>query len=131
MINEIMSGECLEKMKLIADKSINMILCDLPYGKTKNKWDSIIPLDELWFQYKRIIKDDSAIVLTGQDKFSAINRIYPYHSEAQIKNLFDYKWISDGNNSYYHTTDKGKEVVLKSLEKEDDVDSDLKKYLCY
>lgn len=70
-INQIIEGDCLEIMPDISDKSIDMILCDLPYGKTKNKWDSIIPLDKLWMQYERIIKDNGAIILTGQDKFSA------------------------------------------------------------
>ena len=52
---ELYKGDCLETMKNIPDKSIDMILCDLPYGTTRNKWDSIIPLDELWDQYNRII----------------------------------------------------------------------------
>lgn len=64
--------DCLEGMKLIPDCSIDMILCDLPYGVTaKNKWDSVIPMEKLWVQYKRIIKENGAIVLTGQDKFTA------------------------------------------------------------
>ena len=62
--------DCLEGMKLIPDKSVDMILCDLPYGVTKNKWDSIIPLDKMWDQYKRIIKDKGAIVLTSQQPFT-------------------------------------------------------------
>ena len=64
--------DCLEGMKLIPDKSIDMILCDLPYGTTQNKWDSIINVEELWKQYKRIIKDNGAIILFGQDKFTAM-----------------------------------------------------------
>ena len=66
--------DCLEGMKLIADKSIDMILCDLPYGvlnKPKNKWDSVIPFEDLWKQYNRIIKDNGAIVLFGQGMFTA------------------------------------------------------------
>jgi site-specific DNA-methyltransferase (adenine-specific) len=55
-LNRIYQMDCLEGMKLIPDKSIDMILCDLPYGTTACKWDSIIPLDKLWEQYKRIIK---------------------------------------------------------------------------
>lgn len=66
------NGDCLELMKDISDKSIDMILCDLPYGVTaKNKWDSVIPYQPLWEQYNRIIKDNGAIVLFGQDKFTA------------------------------------------------------------
>ena len=59
-------------MQRIPDKSIDMILCDLPYGSTKNKWDSIIPLNELWSIYCRIIKDNGAIVLTAQTTFDKI-----------------------------------------------------------
>jgi len=56
-------------MCLIEDKSVDMILCDLPYGTTRNKWDSIIPLEQLWNEYKRIIKDRGVIVLTAQTPF--------------------------------------------------------------
>jgi len=62
--------DCLEGMKYIDDKSIDMILCDLPYGVTKNKWDSIISLEKLWNQYRRIIKENGAIVLTAQQPFT-------------------------------------------------------------
>lgn len=65
-----MNGDCLELMKDIPDKSVDMILCDLPYGTTHNKWDSIIPLDKVWKQYNRIIKDGGAMVFTGQGLFS-------------------------------------------------------------
>ncbi len=59
-------------MEKIPDKSVDMVLCDLPYGVTsRNKWDVLIPLDKLWNQYKRITKDNAAIVLFGQDKFTA------------------------------------------------------------
>jgi site-specific DNA-methyltransferase (adenine-specific)/modification methylase len=68
---QLYKGDCLEIMKGIPDKSIDMILCDLPYGTTKNKWDSVIPLDELWKEYKRIIKDNGVIVLTSQGIFTA------------------------------------------------------------
>lgn len=67
----IQQGDCLELMKKIPDKHIDMILCDLPYGTTQNKWDTIIPFDLLWIEYNRIIKDDGAILLFGQDKFTA------------------------------------------------------------
>ena len=67
--------DCLEGMKLIPDKSIDMILCDLPYGTTACKWDTIIPFDKLWEQYKRIIKDNGAIVLFGTEPFSSLLRI--------------------------------------------------------
>ena len=67
----IYQGDCLEVMKDISDKSIDMILCDLPYGTTKNKWDMIIPFEPLWEQYNRVIKDNGAIVLFGQGMFTA------------------------------------------------------------
>ena len=69
---KIYQGDCLEVMKNIEDKSIDCIICDLPYGVTsKNKWDTIIPYEPLWKEYKRIIKDNGAIILFGQDKFTA------------------------------------------------------------
>ena len=68
--NKVYLGDCLELMKDIVDKSIDMILCDLPYGTTACKWDSIIPLEPLWKEYKRIIKDNGAIVLTSSQPFT-------------------------------------------------------------
>lgn len=71
LINKVHCGDCLEIMQHIPDKSINMVLCDLPYGTTQNKWDSVIPLDKLWKQYERIIKEDGVIILTSQGIFTA------------------------------------------------------------
>ena len=76
-------GDCLEIMKEIKDKSIDMILCDLPYGTTKCKWDVIIPFDKLWEQYNRIIKDNGAILLFGSEPFS---------SKLRLSNLDNYKY---------------------------------------
>lgn len=70
-INKVIQGDCLEVMKGIPDEAIDMILCDLPYGTTQNKWDSIIDLPKLWEQYERIIKPNGAIVLTAQGLFTA------------------------------------------------------------
>ena len=86
MINTVLQGDCLELMKGIPDKSIDMILCDLPYGTTACKWDTIIPFEPLWEQYKRIIKDNGAIVLTASQPFTSI---------AVMSNLemFKYSWI--------------------------------------
>lgn len=70
-INKIYNEECLEGMKKIKDKSIDMILCDLPYGTTACKWDTIIPFDSLWEQYERVIKDNGAILLTGSQPFTS------------------------------------------------------------
>jgi len=68
---KILQGDCLELMKDIPDKSIDMILCDLPYGTTACKWDILIPFEPLWEQYKRIIKDNGAIVLTASQPFTS------------------------------------------------------------
>ena len=68
--NEILLGDCLELMKDIPNGSIDMILCDLPYGTTACKWDSIIDLELLWNEYKRVIKDNGAIVLTASQPFT-------------------------------------------------------------
>lgn len=65
-------GDCLELMKGIEDNSVDMVLCDLPYGTTRNKWDSIIPLDRLWEQYKRVTKDNGAIVLFSAEPFTSL-----------------------------------------------------------
>lgn len=85
-INKIYNEDCLEGMKKIKDKSIDMILCDLPYGTIDCKWDSIIPLGKLWEQYERIIKDDRAIVLTATQPFAS------FLVSSNLK-LFKYDWI--------------------------------------
>ena len=86
MGNSLTCGDCLEVMPEIADKSIDMILCDLPYGTTACSWDTIIPFEPLWVQYKRIIKDNGAIVLTASQ---------PFTSKLVMSNLdmFKYEWI--------------------------------------
>lgn len=87
-MGQILQGDCLELMKNIPDASIDMILCDLPYGTTKNKWDSIIPFDKLWAHYERIIKPKGAIVLTSDGIFTGILML------SNIK-LFKYKIVWD------------------------------------
>jgi site-specific DNA-methyltransferase (adenine-specific) len=86
MLNTIIRGDCLEVMFDISDKSIDMILCDLPYGTTACKWDTIIPFEPLWLQYERIIKDNGAIVLFGSEPFSSALRM------SNIKN-YKYDWV--------------------------------------
>jgi len=83
---ELWKGDCLVEMDKIADKSIDMILCDLPYGTTACKWDTIIRFDKLWEQYERIIKQNGAIVLTASQ---------PFTSALVMSNpkLFKYEWI--------------------------------------
>lgn len=79
-------GDCLEVMKTIPDGSVDMILCDLPYGTTQCKWDVVIPFDQLWEQYERIIKENGAIVLFGSEPFSS-------HLRLSKMDLFRYDWI--------------------------------------
>ncbi|MEB9609654.1 site-specific DNA-methyltransferase [Bacillus cereus] len=86
MLNQVFNMDCLEGMKLIPDKSVDMILCDLPYGTTACKWDSIIPFDLLWKQYERIIKDNGAILLTASQPFTT-------KLIASNMKLFRYEWI--------------------------------------
>lgn len=69
--NKVYNEDFFQGIKRLEDKSIDMILCDLPYNKTKNSWDTEIDLERMWEEYKRVIKDNGAIVLFGQDKFSA------------------------------------------------------------
>lgn len=71
-LNQIIEGDCLEVMRDIPDKSVDMILCDLPYGTTACKWDTIIPFEPLWEQYERLIKDNGAIVLTAREPFTSL-----------------------------------------------------------
>ena len=77
--------DCLVGMTFIRDKSVDMILCDLPYGTTACKWDIVIPFEPLWEQYKRIIKDNGAIVLFGREPFSSLLR-------TNDMNLYRYDW---------------------------------------
>lgn len=71
-LNNVIQGDTLEEMAKIPSGSVDMLLVDLPYGTTQNKWDSIIPLDELWLEYNRIIKDNGAMVFTASGLFTAI-----------------------------------------------------------
>ena len=83
---QLMFGDCLERMKEIGDKSIDAIICDPPFGTTACKWDTIIPFEPLWKQYKRIIKPNGAIVLTASQ---------PFTSALVMSNsdMFKYEWI--------------------------------------
>ena len=87
---ELWQGDCLELMNNIPDKSVDMILCDLPYGTTHNKWDSVIPFEPLWEHYNRIIKDNGAICLFGSE---------PFTSKLICSNIkiFKYNWIWQKN----------------------------------
>lgn len=83
MMNDIYLGNCLDLMKNIPNNTIDMVLCDLPYGTTACSWDIVIPFDKLWAEYSRICKPTAAIVLFGQEPFS---------SQLRISNLRDYRY---------------------------------------
>lgn len=87
-IDTIIQGDCLEEMKKLPGGCIDMILCDLPYGTTACKWDHVIPFEPLWKEYKRLIKDRGAIVLTANEPFATVLR---------MSNLEEYRydWIWD------------------------------------
>ena len=68
-------GDCLEVMRTMADNSVDLVLCDLPYGTTACKWDTVLPFDALWAHYKRVIKPNGAIVLFGSEPFSSLLRV--------------------------------------------------------
>lgn len=87
---ELWIGDCLALMKTMPDKSVDAIICDLPYGTTACSWDTVIPFEPLWEQYKRIIKDNGAIVLFGSQPFTTdlIN---------SNRKWFKYEWIWDKN----------------------------------
>ena len=92
---KLFHGDCLELMKTIPEHSVDMILCDLPYGTTDCKWDNIIPFEPLWEQYERIIKDNGAIVLFGSE---------PFTSELVHSNIKNYKhhwvWIKEKGTGF-------------------------------
>ena len=90
--NRIYNMDCLEGMKKVPDESVDMILCDLPYGITDHAWDTIIPFDKLWEAYERIIKPKAAIVLTANLGFT--NQVI----NSNLK-LYKYKWIWIKNNA--------------------------------
>ena len=85
-LNTIYNEDCLIGMKRIPDKSVDMILCDLPYGTTEAKWDTVIPLEPLWVEYKRVIKTSGAIVLTASQPFTSI-------LGASNPNWLKYSWV--------------------------------------
>ena len=102
------NGDCLEIMsECIEDHSVDMIFCDLPYGTTRNKWDSVIPLDLMWSEYLRITKPDGAIVLTAANPFDK------YLAMSNIDN-FRYDWIWHKNKASGHLN--ASKIPLKAHE---------------
>lgn len=106
-MEKILKGDCLELMKGIPDGSVDMILCDLPYGTTKNSWDNVIPFDKLWQQYNRVIKERGAICLFGQE---------PFASKLRQSNLnmyrYDWTWIKESGTGFLNA----KKMPLKNTE---------------
>ena len=94
MTETLLQGDCLELLGRVKDHSIDMILADLPYGMTANKWDSVIPLKPLFEQYQRIIKDHGAVLLFGMGKFGA-----SLIMNAPKKMPYRYEWIWQKNNA--------------------------------
>lgn len=106
-INKIYNQDCLEGMKRIPEKSIDMILCDLPYGTTSCSWDIIIPFDALWEQYNRVVKDNSAIVLFSSQ---------PFTSRLVSSNLENYKYDWIWNKKSVSNPQLAKFQPLKNFE---------------
>lgn len=106
-LNKIYNVDCLEGMKRIEDKSVDMILCDLPYGTTQNKWDLIIPLSKLWEQYCRIIKNNGAIVLFAQTPFDKVL------GSSNLK-MLRYEWIWEKTTATGHLN--AKKMPMKAHE---------------
>ena len=108
-INKVIKGNCLKVMKDIPDKSVDMILCDLPYGTTQNEWDSVINIKKLWEQYERVIKDNGAIVLTSQGLFT--NKLI-----SSNEKLFKYKivWIKSKATNFLN-------AKIQPLRKHEDI----------
>ena len=100
-LNKIYFEDCLEGMKRIDDKSIDMILCDLPYGTTACGWDTVIPFDKLWEQYHRIIKMKGTIALFGSEPFSSVMRM------SNLKNFkYDWIWEKGRASGFVHAKNK-------------------------
>lgn len=93
------NADCFDVFPFIEDKSIDAIICDLPYGTTQNKWDSVLPLDELWNEYKRVLKDSGCIVLFGSQPFTT-DLIY------SNKKWFKYEIIWDKGRASGHLNAK-------------------------
>ena len=103
----LLNGECLEIMSTLSDDCVDMVFCDLPYGTTQNSWDSLIPFEPLWEQYRRIVKENGAIVLTAQSPFDKILAC------SNLKD-FRYEWIWEKNKATGHLN--AKKMPMKAHE---------------
>jgi DNA modification methylase len=105
--NKLFHADCLDILPFIEENSVDLILCDLPYGRTNCSWDSIIPLDKLWEQYERIIKPNGAILLFGQS---------PFDKSLGVSNLklYKYEWIWEKTSATGHLN--AKKMPMKAHE---------------
>ena len=104
--NQIYHGDCLELMNGIPDKSIDMILCDLPYGTTDCSWDKVIPFEPLWEQYERIIKDNGIIALFGSEPFSTTLRMSNFKLYR-----YDWYWVKSKAGLYQHAKNRPMKAI--------------------
>ena len=104
---KLIHGDCLAEMQSIPDRSVDMVLCDLPYGTTACTWDVVIPFDKLWEQYRRIVKDDGAIVLFGSQ---------PFTSKLICSNLEDFKYSLVWNKNKCGSPSLAKRRPMKTHE---------------
>lgn len=107
IFSRMINGDCIEKMSEITDHSVDMVLCDLPYGTTRCSWDSVIDLEKLWIQYKRIVKPNGAILLFAQSPFDKV---------LGVSNLpmLKYEWIWEKSHATGHFN--AKKMPLKAHE---------------
>jgi len=89
------NADCFDVFPFIDDKSIDAIICDLPYGTTQNKWDSVLPLDKLWVEYKRILKPNGVVLLFGAEPFSSVLRL---SNLKQYK--YDWYWVKNKKTGF-------------------------------
>jgi site-specific DNA-methyltransferase (adenine-specific) len=93
-----MKGDCLEMMKLIPDGSVDMVLCDLPYGTTQNKWDAVIPFEQLWVEYWRVLKPNGVAALTASQPFTSALVM------SQVKRFkHEWVWVKNRGSNFANT----------------------------
>lgn len=102
---ELYKGDCFEHLPKIKDKSVDMILCDLPYGTTACKWDTPLPLDDLWYEYKRVIKDNGAIVLTASQPFTTTLISSNY-------DMYKYNWVWEKSRPHGYLNAKKRPMTI-------------------
>ena len=106
LFNKVTQGDCLEVMKRIPDGSVDMILCDLPYGTTDAKWDSVIPFESLWAEYERVIKLNGSILLFGSEPFSSEVR----NSNPELYR-YDWYWVKSKPGLFQHSKNRPMKAV--------------------